>query len=71
MRPLLPPAGCALLVLPIVLRPSRWGDGDFRRTYLGSVLIFSVIFNHKAEQPSFMIAANSAFSVRKTRISPP
>lgn len=48
--------GAALLVLPLVLRPSRWADGDFRRAFLASVLVFSVIFNHKAEQPSFIIA---------------
>lgn len=49
-------AGAALLVLPLVLRPARWADADFRRAFLASVLVFSVIFNHKAEQPSFIIA---------------
>jgi hypothetical protein len=49
-------AGIALLVLPVALRPSRWQDADFRRGSLASVLLFSVIFNHKAEQPTFMIA---------------
>ena len=49
--------GAALLVLPIVLRPARWwADADFRRAFLSSILLFSVIFNHKAEQPSFIIA---------------
>jgi hypothetical protein len=48
--------GIGLLVLPVALRPSRWQDADFRRGSLASVLLFSVIFNHKAEQPTFIIA---------------
>ncbi len=48
--------GAGLLILPVLLRPARWADGDFRRTFLASVLVFSVIFNHKAEQASFIIA---------------
>jgi hypothetical protein len=48
--------GCALLLLPVLLRPSRWEDADFRRAFLASLLVFSVVFNHKAEQPSFIIA---------------
>jgi len=49
-------AGAGLLILPVVLRPGRWADPEFRRAFLASVLVFSVIFNHKAEQPSFVIA---------------
>ncbi|HVX41582.1 MAG TPA: glycosyltransferase family 87 protein [Gemmatimonadaceae bacterium] len=49
-------AGAALLVLPVLLRPARWAEPEFRRGFLASVLVFSVIFNHKAEQPSFIIA---------------
>jgi len=48
--------GIGLLALPVALRPSRWQDADFRRGSLASVLLFSVIFNHKAEQPTFIIA---------------
>jgi hypothetical protein len=48
--------GCTLLLAPVIARPSRWADPDFRRTFLASVLLFVVIFNHKAEQPSFVIA---------------
>jgi hypothetical protein len=48
--------GIGLLALPVLLRPSRWQDADFRRGSLASVLLFSVIFNHKAEQPTFIIA---------------
>jgi hypothetical protein len=48
--------GSGLLVLPVALRPDRWRDPDFRRGFLASLLVFAVIFNHKAEQPSFVIA---------------
>ena len=49
-------AATALLLLPLMLRPSRWESADFRRAFLASLLLYSVIFNHKAEQPSFVIA---------------
>lgn len=45
-----------MLALPLLLRPARWLDIDFRRSFLASVLVYCVIFNHKAEQPSFIIA---------------
>jgi hypothetical protein len=46
--------GAALLVLP--LARGQWSDARHRRLMLASLLVFSVIFNHKAEQPSFVIA---------------
>ena len=49
-------AGTLLLVLPLLLKRDRWSDPAFRRAFLGSVLVYAVIFNHKAEQPSFIIA---------------
>jgi hypothetical protein len=49
-------AGTAMLVVPLLRRPSRWMDADFRLTFLASVLVYAVVFNHKAEQPSFIIA---------------
>jgi hypothetical protein len=49
--------GTALLLLPIALRRTRWRDSNFRRAFLASLLVYAVIFNHKAEQPSFVIAA--------------
>jgi len=49
-------AATLLLGLPLLLRPRRWLDPDFRRSFLSSVLVYCVIFNHKAEQPSFIIA---------------
>lgn len=48
--------GTVLLILPLVLRPERWSDPTFRRAFLASLLVYAVIFNHKAEQPSFVIA---------------
>ena len=47
-------AGAALLILP--LARAQWSDPKHRRLFLASLLVFSVIFNHKAEQPSFVIA---------------
>jgi hypothetical protein len=49
-------AGTLLLLLPLTTRPSRWVDAEFRRGFLASLLVYCVIFNHKAEQPSFVIA---------------
>ena len=34
----------------------RWGDADFRLRFLCSLLVFLVIFNHRSESPSFVIA---------------
>ena len=47
-------AGAALLMLP--LARGQWSDPRHRRLFLASLLVYSVIFNHKAEQPSFVIA---------------
>jgi hypothetical protein len=48
--------GTGLLLLPLVLRRARWRDLEFRRTFLCSLLIYAVIFNHRAERSSFVIA---------------
>jgi hypothetical protein len=48
-------AGVAILVAPLV-RISCWGIARFRLLYLASVLMFCVLFNHKSESPSFVIA---------------
>ena len=47
-------AGTALLLLP--LARGQWADAEHRKLFLASLLVYSVIFNHKAEQPSFIIA---------------
>jgi hypothetical protein len=49
-------AGTALLVLPVVLGRSLWDDGEFRLGILCSVLLYAVLFNHRAEAPSYVIA---------------
>jgi hypothetical protein len=45
-----------VLLLAALLRRSRWMDPEFRRELLCASLVYAVIFNHKAEQPSFVIA---------------
>lgn len=48
-------AGSCVLLAPLV-RYSDWGILRFRLLFLASVLMFCVLFNHKAESPSFVIA---------------
>jgi hypothetical protein len=48
--------GTALLVLPVVLGRSLWDDAAFRLGVLCSVLLYAVLFNHRAEAPSYVIA---------------
>lgn len=46
----------ALLLLAPLARWRQWADGDFRMRFLCSLLVFLVIFNHRAESPTFVIA---------------
>lgn len=48
-------AGLLVLLLPLV-RMSQWSAREFRLRILASILIFSTIFNHQVESPSFVIA---------------
>ena len=48
-------AGMLLFLLPLI-HIRRYKDYYFRLLYLASVLIWIVIFNHKAESPTFIIA---------------
>ena len=52
--------GTLLLVAPVLLRRERWSEWSFRLTYLCSVLVFCVIFNHQSESPTFVIAVAGA-----------
>jgi hypothetical protein len=52
--------GALLLLAPIVVRRERWREWAFRRLYLCSVLLFCLIFNHKAESPTFVIGVAGA-----------
>lgn len=47
-------SGTVLLMLP--LARGQWSDPQHRKLFLASLLMYAVIFNHKAEQPSFIIA---------------
>ena len=61
--------GVLLLVAPVLVRRDRWREWTFRLTYLCSVLLFCVIFNHQSESPSFVIAVAGAaiwFAALKT-----
>jgi hypothetical protein len=52
--------GVVALVAPILVRRERWPEWSFRLTYLCSVLVFCVIFNHQSESPTFVIAVAGA-----------
>jgi Glycosyltransferase family 87 len=47
--------GLLLLVVPL-LRISQWKNFSFRLTFLAQTLIWVVLFNHKAESPTYVIA---------------
>jgi hypothetical protein len=53
-------AGAALLMAPLFARRRRFSEWNFRRLYLCSVLVFCLIFNHKAESPAFVIGIAGA-----------
>jgi hypothetical protein len=48
-------AGVVIMLAPLSQLP-HWGSARFRVLFLASVLMFCVLFNHKAESPSFVIA---------------
>lgn len=48
-------AGILLFLLPLIYI-RRYQDLSFRLLYLASVLVWMVIFNHKAESPTYIIA---------------
>lgn len=47
--------GIVLLLLPLA-NTKQFSNPDYRLLYLCSVLLWSVIFNHKAESPTYIIA---------------
>jgi hypothetical protein len=51
--------GLPLMIAPLLMR-SRWSDPRFRLTTLAGMLIWVVIFNHKAESPTYIIAVAGA-----------
>lgn len=48
-------AGIILLEV-LILRARDWGDSEFRLRFLAFVLVFCVVFNHRAERQSAVIA---------------
>jgi hypothetical protein len=50
-------AGMLLFLLPLI-HIRKYRDLTFRLLYLASVLIWMVIFNHKAESPTYIIVAS-------------
>ena len=48
-------AGLVLLLAPLLRGPAVWTI-RFRTNFLASILVFSVLFNHQAESPSYSIA---------------
>ena len=49
--------GLVLFLLPL-MHVRRYGDLTFRLLYLASALIWMVIFNHKAESPTYIIVTS-------------
>jgi hypothetical protein len=49
-------AGCAIVVAVLLARLRDWGDRATRLQFLGFVMVFCVIFNHRAERQSAVIA---------------
>jgi len=47
--------GMILLILPLI-HIKKYKDLKFRLLYLSSILIWVIIFNHKAESPTFVLA---------------
>jgi len=49
-------AGTTLLLLPLALGRRRWDDAAFRRLFLGTLLVYLVLFNHQSERATFVVA---------------
>jgi hypothetical protein len=47
--------GIIVLLLPL-FRYNYWNNDQYKRNYLFFILIWMVVFNHKAESPSYIIA---------------
>lgn len=48
--------GCAIVLAMLVLRTRDWNDRNLRLQFLGFVMVFCVVFNHRAERQSAVIA---------------
>lgn len=66
--------GVILFLIPVIIRRKILIDSEIHKiVFLSSVLIWIIIFNHKAESPTFIIALSGIalwyFSQRKNRIN--
>ena len=52
--------GTLALIVPLAIRRDRWDEARFRLSYLCSVLLYVVLFNHQAERASYLIAFTGA-----------
>jgi hypothetical protein len=52
--------GTVALLAPLAIRRDRWDEARFRLSYLCSVLLYVVLFNHQAERASYLIAFTGA-----------
>ena len=52
--------GTLALLAPLAIRRDRWDEARFRLSYLCSVLLYVVLFNHQAERASYLIAFTGA-----------
>jgi len=52
--------GLALLLLPLIVSYKQFSEYKNRLIYMASMMIWVIIFNHKAESPTFIIAATGA-----------
>jgi hypothetical protein len=52
--------GTLALVAPVLVRRDQWGNWSFRVTYLCSLLVYCLIFNHQAESPTFVVGVAGA-----------
>lgn len=62
--------GIVMLLVPL-LRINKWKNFMYRVNYLAYILIWIIIFNHKAESPTFVIAVSGiaiwfAYSAKQT-----
>lgn len=52
--------GLIILILPLIFSYGKFKEYKYRLIYTASIMILTVIFNHKAESPTFIIAAAGA-----------
>jgi hypothetical protein len=51
-------AACVIVIGTLVARRDRWSDRNFQLQYLAFVLVFCVLFNHRSERQSSVIAVS-------------